>query len=210
MASPWRWNEDARRYIDTRTGRFISQQAMMGLRDTFATAMGGEARKATQALIDAGTPDGLVKWMQDMREIVKTATIDEYILGRGGRWQMTPSDWGRTGQMIREQYQYIQRFAGDILDGKLTPAQMLARAQMYGQCGTEAYEKGNAQAMGGLNLPAYPGDGSSECLVYCRCHWDIQDKTSHWEATWVLGPVEKHCPTCYGRSHDWAPLMIGR
>ena len=54
---------------------------------------------------------------------------------------MSQADYGRAGQRIREQYDYINRFAQQVasgeqkLDGTLT-----RRAQMYAEAGRNTYE----------------------------------------------------------------------
>jgi hypothetical protein len=50
------------------------------------------------------------------------------------------------------------------------------------------------------NLPAWPADGSTECLAFCRCSWQESDGQFYWR----LGAAE-HCPTCNSRASSWAP-----
>ena len=46
----------------------------------------------------------LTAWQEGMRQNIKRLYIDQYCLGRGGRAQMTQQDWGRVGQMLKDQY----------------------------------------------------------------------------------------------------------
>jgi hypothetical protein len=78
---------------------------------------------------------------------------------------------------------------------------------MYPRSAREARERANARAWGVPKLPAYPGDGQSECLVNCRCFWSIKETRDGWEATWALTPAE-HCATCVENSQKWNPLVV--
>ena len=77
---------------------------------------------------------------------------------------------------------------------------------MYMESGTEAFEKGKAKGYN-IVLPQYPGDGSQNCLVRCRCHWDITKSDSHVEAFWKLNTFAKHCDTCLSNSKKWSPYI---
>jgi len=154
----------------------------------------------------------LGRWHDEMRGLVKGAFYDQYALARGGRGKMGPADRGRVGAMVKEQYGYLRGFAEDVAAGKLTAAQIAARAKLYMAGSTQAYERSAAYDHGltdGYELPAYPGDGSTVCRVNCRCHWQIRELKNRWEATWTLG-VAEHCPDCVERSETWAPLKIMR
>lgn len=201
MPSPWRYDEKARRYRDPKTGRFVGRAKMLALRDTFV-----EAAKETVGQLAAKVAQP--GWIESMREQLKQVYIDQYCLGRGGRNAMTPSDWGRVGNMLKEQYRYLNNFAGDIAAGKLSEAQIAARAKLYMQSSSQAFEKGKTYGMGLPPLPAWPGDGQSECLVACRCAWDVQEWPNEYRAFWRLGPAEEHCPTCLERSQNWSPYRI--
>lgn len=88
------------------------------------------------------------------------------------------------------------------------------RAAMYGeslgQCYQKAYFKARGSRLGLPDLPAYPRDGSTECLTNCRCQWSIKKLSDvFYEARWKLGPVE-HCPTCIDRGDIWNPISIVR
>ena len=54
-------------------------------------------------------------------------------------------------------------------------------------------------------LPWLPKNGSTECLVGCKCYWSLQiidnmqDGTQVVQATWRLQPAE-HCQDCIDRN----------
>lgn len=107
---------------------------------------------------------------------------------------------------VLKQQSYLDGFAQDI-DG-LTQEQAIARTQLYASSATELYWQGKTW---GLHLPAYPGDGSAECLQFDKCQWELHwlDKTNgNVDAYWVMNPDAEHCPTCIDRANHWSPLRI--
>jgi hypothetical protein len=177
---------------------------MIRLRDQFAAAMESRGKASTERLAE-GTRT-LQQWEAEQRKALKTAYIDQYVMGRGGRGQMTQSDWGRLGSLLKSQYQYLQGFAADLASGALTPAQATARASLYYASSTQAFEAGHGAAWG-ISLPAYPGDGSTPCKARCACKWSIAETETATEASWLLGAAE-HCEVCVGRAAEWAPLTF--
>ena len=118
---------------------------------------------------------------------------------------MTQADWGRLGAEVRKQYEHVGGSAGEIAAGNLSPAQVAARSQLYTQAATASYERGRAAAHR-LVLPAYPGDGSTQCRVNCKCHWRIVEDETAWNCYWTLGKAE-HCEDCVAREATWAPYV---
>jgi hypothetical protein len=198
---PWKWDGHA---YHGPNGRYIGPRDMLRLRDQFTDAVRDEARRLTAELPNG--QEALGPWMLKMRDLVKQVYTDQYALARGGRKNMDQSDWGRLGQMIRAQYGYLQNFAEDMATGKLTAGQMEARAALFANSGTQAYEEGKA-ANYGLDLPAQPCDGSTQCVSNCKCSWSIEELDDRWEATWELGEAD-HCQDCLERANTWNPLVI--
>lgn len=203
--SPWVWESDTERYRNTDTGRFIGAEGMRELRGEFKDAQKDLLVEHTRAYSD-GKIDA-AQWESQCRETIKTAAIDQYVAGRGGRGEMTQADWGRVGQYTREQYQYLNGMAGD-LEG-LSPAQREARIQMYVESTDRMFERARAAEKGIPidRLPALPGDGSTQCLVNCQCHWEYERVEGGWECRWTLGPAE-HCDDCLSRADEWNPYVI--
>lgn len=206
MPSPWTWDAKTKRFRRP-DGRFISFTEVLGLRDQFADAVktGGDRLIAQLA----GGEITIQEWVLTARQQVKETYMVQYMLGRGGRYAMTPADFGRVGAMVKQQYQRLQSFAEDMRQGRHTVGQAQARFQLYFESSSQAFERGKSEAYGMPALPAYPGDGSSECKANDRCTWKIEENEEAWLATWTLGKAE-HCPTCLFRSDNWAPLTIAK
>lgn len=204
--SPWTYDNTSRRYRNTTTGQYIGQRQMTELRDQFAAAK----REGTQALAAdlASGAKSVQEFDVAFRREIKTAYIDQYVLGKGGRGNMTQADWGRVGQMVREQYIFARDFARDIADGKLSEAQIAQRASLYFDSSTQAFERGRAASHGDLQLPEYPADGSQQCRSRCKCRWDIKETDDAWECTWRLNAAAEHCESCRDNAAKWQPLVV--
>ena len=218
MANPWVWDNQRHRYRNTRTGRFLGPKAMLELRDRFISAMSDQVNGLARRLASGDL--SVAEWEAEMRRQVKTMLLDQYIMARGGRRMMSPSDWGQLGQMLRAQYKYLDGFAKDIESGRYTVADpdgnerlsldaIAARANLYMNAGTAAFERGKARSYGVPSLPCYPGDGSTACLTNCHCSWSIEETEDGWDCTWMLGEAE-HCEDCEARAREYAPLHIAR
>lgn len=205
MPGPWQWDDRSKRYRDTATGRFITQHKAVTLRDFYIEAKKSDMDTLSRRFINHDID--LQQWVLEMRRQVKDTFINEYMLARGGRNNMTFADWGRVGAMLKKQYQYAAGFARDIDSGKMSGGQIRTRARMYIDSATQAFERAKSESLGLPTLPAYPGDGQTVCRANCQCSWDIKDQGDHWDATWVLG-VAEHCPDCVENADRWAPLVI--
>jgi len=81
------------------------------------------------------------------------------------------------------------------------------RSDMYGWNTGSSYERGKTQPW---VLPAYPKDGSTDCMTSCCCMWRIDiidDENGDVDAYWKLGRCF-HCDQCPARARDWSPFRI--
>ncbi len=202
----WQWNTESRRYHDTATGRFLSPQQQLGLRDTFTDALKGRSASLAERLSAGTMTPG--EWEHGMRTLVKQAHIDLAVLGRGGRSQMTPADWGRVGREIRDQYGYLGRFADATPE--LSEAQIAARSGLYVESATASYERANAAAAGLPPLDQYPSDGQTICGTNCRCSLEITETQDGWDVVWHANDDPAVCEDCAALAAEWSPLVVAR
>jgi hypothetical protein len=204
--APPSWTYNPETNIYTRGNRGITPTRIIEARNTFVA----KTVTSSDALAVRLTTGEITvqQWVTQMRDLLRSTYSAEYMLGRGGLDAMTQADYGRLGAMLKEQYGYLDRFASDIAAGKLSPAQIQMRARMYIDGATQAHERA-AGAARGLVLPAYPGDGTTQCRANCKCSWDIQKTANAWICRWRLNKAE-HCPDCMTRAAQWNPLIIPR
>ena len=108
--------------------------------------------------------------------------------------------------MLKEQYRYLNAFMQQIARGELSNAQIVMRMNMYINSANEALWRAITRDLP-LELPAYPGDGSTRCLVNCQCEWEILPRDDGYDCFWRLGAAE-HCSDCLTRASEWNPYKI--
>lgn len=172
------WDQALGRYRDAETGLFLSRDAVYG--------MVNQSISATQLVTDhlaASVADGSISaeaWHLAMKGEIKREYIRQYLLGHGGRHEMTPADWGRLGPMIREQYQFLGGFYDAVRNGELSEAQIRVRAGDYINSAREGYERARIGR-------AYEYGMSEEI--------------------WRLGSSAQHCGDCVSFAEaGWLPI----
>jgi hypothetical protein len=132
------WNDAAGRYIDTKTGRFVSRQAVRGDLDAVLDGLTAKMDLISQSLVQ-GSID-LDDWQLQMMDLTKRTHLVAAAAQKGGWAQMTQADFGRVGQIVRREYEYLRRFANQIESGEQPlDGNVGRRARMYGQQGRNTY-----------------------------------------------------------------------
>lgn len=150
------------------------------------------------------------RWELEIRDRLKRVYLAEYMLGRGGKNAMTPADYGRVGNMLRDQYEFLRGFALDVQAGTMSEAQIAARTQLYHESAIQAFERGKSAAYSGdLILPAYPADGRTRCKARCKCRWLIRETKAAWKAYWKRGTSES-CQDCIDRERLYNPYTVSK
>lgn len=130
-----------------------------------------------------------------------------YQLGRGGQAMMTADDAFELARLIAEQARRMETLIADKQGNLISDAMFEARAEAHAGAAVHAFEVGQEQAAGGLDLPGYPADGETSCGERCRCYWSIEETDEAWEATWITVGDERVCPECEERGIEWSPYV---
>lgn len=117
-------------YRDKRTGRVISQTAARGHLDNYVTSSQSTPTRLYDLLKDGRI--SIADWHAQMRAHVKDVNLNAAYSAVGGRAQMTQSAYGRVGQIIREQYSFLDNFAAQMASGEIPiDGRVRARSNMY-------------------------------------------------------------------------------
>lgn len=166
MAPRIRWT--GVRYRDPVTGRFIARAAVRrALEDSLANltrltdTLAGDLRFGRISL---------VQWREQMRLIVKQTQMAAAELARGGRAQMTQSDYGRVGQLVRRQYGFLETWVDQIKAGLPFDGRMEERAKQYLRGARSAYIAHEVQALrqrgfDEIRTVLHPAEHCPECLA---------------------------------------------
>lgn len=146
----------------------------------------------------------LATWQARMADEMKMLHTGAAAFGRGGWAQMTFSDWGWTGSVLRAQYGYLRQFATDIATGHAPmDGRLVARAAMYAEAARATQRNmqrrlaqffGKAQernvlgaadrhcaaciscsAAGWVPVGTLPAIGTRTCLSRCHCTMQYRD-----------------------------------
>ena len=132
-------------------------------------------------------------WIREMRITLTRQWAGAYQAGLGREPTQQELKW--LEREYNKHDRFLRGFRDDIASGKLTPVQIEARANMYGDRLRGLYEAGRA-AGHELVLPFVPGSGHTQCLVNCRCHCEFTEEEGKPIAIWVMDPAAEHCPDC--------------
>jgi hypothetical protein len=227
---PYRWEPNAGasgRYRDER-GRFVASSTVRRELDRYL-----DNSDPAKALAEAlrGRQLSLADWEVAMRRHVKNTQLNAIALERGGWANMTPADYGRAGQIIREQYGYLRGFANDIASGKQRLDGTLGvRARLYTQAGRESfYRSKQANLTAGVDMvrsvrhardscsecvsldgkwfrvgdPTYKLPGQRICTKNCRCTEEYGRQTA--DGVEVVNDGEQAAPAPI--RDNWRPSM---
>lgn len=123
---------------------------------------------------------------------------------------LTRDDLATLETTVQDQYNYLDNFIPVLTAGAAADelARWRSRALMYAQPVGASLWRGATRSM--PRLPAYPKDGTTDCLVNCCCRWviiDVNEQAGDWDCYWRLGGCS-HCKHCPRRRIAWNPLRI--
>lgn len=172
---PLKWIPGTARYRDPDTGRFIARTEVRRVLDKII----GDSQKrvhATAAAMRSGSID-VGEFDAVMRQEIKRAHLAAESLVRGGWQQMTPRDFGRVGQRVREQYRYLDRFVRQIESGEVrTDGTLFNRAMMYPGSARVGFHKSQTPQLEALGYglernQLHPAEHCEGCLIESRRGW---------------------------------------
>lgn len=164
--------------------------------DRLTSIYGAGMERMGQSLIDGKLT--LDEWHQQMKDAIDKMYVFQAMAGVNG--DQSQVDQVSLTNQLKDQYGYLDGFASDIetaiKDGKSLDF-VPSRAALYAGSSQESYWNATT---GEADLPAYPGDGSSECLGNCGCKWVCRNGKWYW-----MRGKNDSCPTCLQRAEEWSP-----
>lgn len=208
----WLWDAMKAAYVRVDGRLTLSQAAVIDLRREFV----GELKAQVSGLADqlaAGTLP-VLEWEAAMARLIEAGFLAQSLLGRGGVNAATAADVERWQSQLAAQREFLTAWGRELAaPGALaqqTAAGIAARGNLYLASGNATFEAARVAALGLPDLPAYPADGSQECLSNCQCSWQIEQTDDGWDCTWQLEAGARHCETCEANAASWSPLFVPR
>jgi hypothetical protein len=156
----WLYDIATKTFIDE-AGRRMSEATLLEVRDGYLEAMDTLLDDYATNLANGSWTLGMFE--DEMRRRLRTAYVAEYTLGKGGASQMTQSDYGRLGNMLKAQYKHLRGYLDDVQSGAETRGTAGQRAKNFLGSARQGFSRGRGRAYG-LDLPVHPGDGGTPCV----------------------------------------------
>lgn len=190
---PIRYDKKTARFRDGK-GKFISPIQIRKQIEATVERCGRKMRTTTEKLLSKEIT--LSEWTKEMKDQIKIQHTLSASVGRGGRKQMSQSDWGKVGAELKKQYQFLDKFADDLKKGRVSEARAKQRAALYSRSARTVYadalKTANKDAgkvlsrrvvhasescaeclrwssMGYIDAEKQPPIGSLICRSNCRC-----------------------------------------
>jgi hypothetical protein len=147
-----------------------------------------------------------VEWHNAVANALLRGHVAAYMEGRDVD-DLAPGARKAIGKLVGGQVEYLNKFLDQVEADGWQDGRDRARSAMYARNLVASYERGKTF---GLDLPAYPGDGSTQCMTNCKCSWRIKwidQEELDADCYWDMGSAE-HCEDCVKRARQWAPLRI--
>ncbi|RMG78485.1 MAG: phage portal protein, partial [Chloroflexi bacterium] len=150
------------------------------------------------------------QWLDQMTELLRRFHIAAGIVGVGGVENVNNGTLNESENNFYDQLGYLVNWAQTGIAIGLAADAILNRAMLYAANGRATAERARLRRMGLPELPAYPGDGTTDCRTNCKCRWDIKklDGDGNFDCRWVIDPLYENCQHCVARSKTWQPLEI--
>lgn len=167
------------RYRDTTRGQFVSQSRIMGLLDTQINTAEQRLGNLVTALYEQRISPGV--FQEQMRTELRRLHLQNSALGAGGFERLGPREYGRTGQLLRGDYERLTNLARGIADGTVSLPQALNR--VHGYVGTarsnylhaERDAAHQAATLRGVQLQERrrlgPSEHCADCVRYAGQGW---------------------------------------
>jgi len=139
LDAAWSYDQRSGRYRDEK-GRFLSQVSIEKLVDARIDKLETTLKRFTRMLSSGSIT--LDQWEGSVREAIKGAHIQAAIVGYGGKSNMGSGEFGRIGQRLRGEYAYLQSFARNLLEQRVSAPMAIARIGLYAQSVRGSYWQG--------------------------------------------------------------------
>jgi hypothetical protein len=211
---PYRWEASTGiggRYRDTSTGRFVPAAVVRGELDAYLDNTGTAAKSIAQALRNREL--SLADAEIAMRRHIKNVHLNAVALERGGWENMTPADYGRAGQIIREQYGFARNMFVQIEEGKQRLDGTLdVRMEMYTQAGRQSFYENkharlDAAAVTHVRSIRHARDSCRECVFLDHVWHRIGDPAYKLPGQRIC-LTRCHCSEEYGRLDEGEPVVL--
>lgn len=133
------WDKKTGRYLDTSNNRFVSRNIVLKQIDRINNR--SKIYMRSQAIRLVSRQISLSQFQALMIDEIKRSHLCMGLLSCGGKDNVSKANYGAIGNRLKEEYQYLTRFALAIANGELSEKQIINRASMYSNSSASAFYK---------------------------------------------------------------------
>ena len=173
MPSRFGWNNGAARFTDA-SGRFVAGEKVRGALDDYLDAKSKAARAVSEQLQRREIT--LSEWQDYMgRELTKSA-LNAAALARGGAARLDDAALAKTGEFVRSELAYLEKFAIGIEQGTPTDGRFLNRTRQFMQAARTHFHSAQREEMGARGVEEersirHAGDSCDDCVYWEGVGW---------------------------------------
>lgn len=208
------------RYRYNDSGRLVPESIIRSAMARISNASRDDMRDITKKLNQGDI--SLDRWYKTMRQLMKDAYRDAWIISIGGRANYDKRQQALFGRAVKGQYKYLNNFLNDIKTGKQKlDGRAVIRAGMYGSAAKTVYQNAlTAAAIGrGMKMARRIRTATESCPDCIRLGITVSDAAANPDLGYVpiaqlvpFGDSEckSHCQ-CYAqyKSAAVSPLTAG-
>lgn len=135
----------------------------------------------------------LAEWQSAMKDYLREQYRIALELAKGGAGNITQSDWGYMGSLLRKQYQYLDNFAQDIVNDPakwLWGNNLINRMNLYSDAAYSALADLQARAMTEAGFT----EEANVLGAADHCDQCLEETAKSWQPIGTLVPVgERIC-----------------
>jgi hypothetical protein len=133
------WDKKVQKYRYKESGKFVGGEAVQNMTRKAVAQITKDLETVGDLLIQRKI--NLSTWTEVTAKLLKNLHTWQYLLGAGGKKQMTQADYGSLGLKLSEQYKYLRDFAEEIKTKGMTEDEFRRRLSMYSEASTGTFEK---------------------------------------------------------------------
>ncbi len=130
------FDRSTQRYRRKSTGRFVGVAEIRTLVGKLIAQSQVKSAELVEGLLKKEI--NIKDWEVGMSQLIKTQAIQAAKLGKP---DLTRQDYGRLGNLVKQEYIHLRKFTWDILLDGLSDAQIASRSQMYFRRANSIFER---------------------------------------------------------------------
>ena len=205
QGSNWEWNQDTKRYRDTNTGRIITSNSRIGLRDDLIENHLPEVRRLARGLRDGKV--SVQGFVSSMRRIIKNSYLQQWALQRGGLNAMTSNDLITLSLHTQRQHEFstkVCRTDHAKANCHIRKSATVLKCMCIHQ---HSQQNGQRQAVLILTCRNTLATGNQICRARCKCRWEIKEEEELTLCYWIIDVNAEHCESCRINAAMWKPFI---